>query len=45
VGLNLSDPAVDERDKPLDAAVGQFGQRDFWPLATQNMLAVKAWYP
>jgi len=45
VGLNPTDPAVNEREEPLDAAVGQFGQRDFWPLVAQNILTIKAWYP
>src|SRR2546423_4082141 len=45
VGLNLADPAVDEREEPLEAAVGQFGQRDFWPLAAQDILTGKARYP
>jgi hypothetical protein len=45
VGSNLIDPAVDEREEALDATVGQFPQRDFRPLAAQDILTIKAWYP
>jgi hypothetical protein len=44
VGSNLTDPAVKEREEALDAAVGQFGQWDFWPLVAQDILTIKAWY-
>lgn len=45
VGLDLADPAVDEREELLGTAVGQFGQRDFRPLAAQVLLTVEARYP
>ena len=44
-GFELTDPAVNEREQALDAAVGQFGQWDFWPLVARNILTIKAWYP
>jgi hypothetical protein len=44
VGLDLAEPAVDEREESLEAAAGEFGQRDFWPLAVQDILTVKARY-
>jgi len=45
VGLDLAEPAADEHEESLKAAVGQLGQRDFWPLAVQDSLTVKARYP
>jgi hypothetical protein len=44
VSSNLADPTVDEREEALDAAVGQFGQRDFRPLAAQYILTIKTRY-
>lgn len=44
VGLDFAEPAVDERGESLEAAVGELGQRDFWPLAVQDILTVKARY-
>src|SRR5690242_19066065 len=45
VGLDLAEPAAHEREEPLEAAIGQFAQRDFRPLAAQDSLTVKARYP
>jgi hypothetical protein len=45
LGSNVTEPAVNEREEVLDAAVGQFGQRDFRPLVAQNILTIKARYP
>ena len=45
MGSNLTDPAVDGREEAFDAAVGKFSQWDLRPLAAQDILAIKAWYP
>lgn len=42
--MDLTEPAVDEREESLEAAVGELGQRDFWPLAVQDRLTFKAGY-
>ena len=43
--MDLAEPAVDEREESLKAALGELGQRDFWPLAVQDILTIKARYP
>jgi hypothetical protein len=43
-GSNLTGSPVKDREEALDAAVGQFGPWDFWPLVAQNIVAIKAWY-
>jgi hypothetical protein len=45
VGSDLTYPAVDEREEAFDATVGKFGQWDLRPLAAQDILVIKAWYP
>ena len=45
MGLDLAEPAADEREEPLETAVGELGQRDLRPRAAQDILTVKARYP